>query len=242
MKKLFSVAILAGGLATRLRPVTETVPKALLKINNEPFINHQLRLLSQHGIRHAVLCVGYLGEMIKDHVGNGQAFDMQIEYSCDGAQLQGTGGAIRHALPLLSENFFVLYGDSYLDCDYASIQTAFEKSHKQGLMTVFHNAGSWDTSNVEYVNKKIISYDKKNLTPRMQYIDYGIGVLTKTAFKSTPEHGVFDLAQLYQSLLKQDELAAYEVRKRFYEVGSFAGIKELEYYLTTQKSVPSLIE
>ena len=229
--KLLPVAILTGGLATRLRPLTATIPKSLVNINGEPFIDHQLRLLHQQGIRQVVLCVGYLGEMIEQHVGDGSRLNMQVQYAYDGDQLLGTGGAIKQALPLLAETFFVMYGDSYLNCDYAAIQAAFENSQQPGLMTVLHNADHWDKSNVEYANGKIIAYDKNQRTDRMRYIDYGVGILTRQAVMSIPEQKPYDLALLYQKLLSQQQLAAYEVTERFYEIGSFAGIKELEYYL-----------
>lgn len=227
----FPVVILAGGLATRLRPLTETIPKALIKVNNEPFINHQLRLLSRHGIREVVLCVGYLGEMIEDYLGNGHKLGVNIQYSYDGKQLLGTAGAIKKALPILGESFFVLYGDSYLACDYSAVKEAYTKLKKPGLMTVFRNLGQWDTSNIEYFDGEIVTYDKKNPSKNMHYIDYGLGIFSKQAFTIVPEKESYDLTVLYQTLLARKQLSAYEVHKRFYEIGSFAGIKELEYYL-----------
>lgn len=236
---LFSTVILAGGLATRLHPVTHTLPKSLIKINGEPFIHHQLRLLSQHGIRDIVLCVGYLGEMIEKEIGDGRKFGVQVQYSYDGSQLLGTGGAIKKAQKLVSDNFFVLYGDSYLVCDYAAIQINFMQTKKLGLMTVFSNHGKWDTSNVEYTAGKILAYDKKFRTERMQYIDYGLGIFSKNALLHIPDNEPYDLALLYQTLLKQDELAAHEVHQRFYEVGSFVGMEELEYHLAQGKKTES---
>lgn len=230
-KSSFPVVILAGGLATRLRPLTEAMPKALIKINNEPFINHQLRLLKRHGIQDVVLCVGYLGEMIEEHLGNGSKLGIHIRYSYDGKKLLGTAGAIKKALPLLGDVFFVMYGDSYLACDYSAVKDAYAKLKKPGLMTVFRNLGQWDKSNIEYFDGEIVTYDKENHSKNMHYIDYGLGIFSKQAFTIVPEKEQYDLAVLYQALLARKQLAAYEVHKRFYEIGSFAGIKELEYYL-----------
>lgn len=235
-KSLFSVVILAGGLATRLRPLTETIPKSLIAVNDEPFIAHQLRLLRKNNIQHVVMCIGYLGKMIVDFVGDGSQFGLHVTYSYDGDVLLGTAGAIKKALHLLSENFFVLYGDSYLPCDYAAPQTTFIQSHKQALMTVFKNHGAWDKSNIEFSNGEIHVYDKKHQTPQMQYIDYGLGLFNKQAFDRVPENQNVDLATLYQTLLNDRQLAAHEVLTRFYEIGSFAGINELGYYLTHEKS------
>src|SRR5258708_1931944 len=113
---MLPIAILAGGLATRLRPITETIPKALVEIAGEPFLAHQLHLLRANGYERVVMCVGYLGEMVRDFAGDGSQFGMQVEYSFDGEALLGTAGALRKALPLLADDFSVIYGDSYLPC------------------------------------------------------------------------------------------------------------------------------
>lgn len=228
---MLPVAILAGGLATRLRPVTERIPKALIEINGEPFLAHQLRLLESRGIRRVVLCVGFLGEMVKEFAGDGSRFGLEVVYSQDWPVLRGTAGAVADALPLLGERFFVLYGDSYLPCDYGAVQAAFIESGRRGLMTVYANQGLWDTSNVEFVDGRIVVYDKKLRSPRMRHIDYGLGVFEKTAFENVPPDGAHDLALIYQDLVRQHELAAFEVAERFYEIGSHAGIEDLARYL-----------
>jgi MurNAc alpha-1-phosphate uridylyltransferase len=225
------VAILAGGLANRLRPLTEMVPKSLVDVNGEPFIAHQLRLLSSRGIKRVILCVSYLGEMIQEAVGDGKRFGIQVEFSFDGPRPLGTAGASKKALPMLGRSFFVLYGDSYLPCDYRMIQTAYEESGQLALMTVFKNDGHWDRSNVEFSGGKILSYDKKNQTPMMRHIDYGLGVFNRAAFEIVPGDQPYDLAMLYQNLLNQGQLAACEVRERFYEIGSFSGLEEMRRYI-----------
>ncbi len=229
--RLFPIAILAGGIATRLRPLTEKIPKALVEIDGEPFLAHQLRLLAKHGADQVIFCTGYRGEMIEEFLGDGSRFGVRAAYSHDGAVLLGTAGAIRKALPKLGETFFVLYGDSYLPCDYAAIQTAFVTSGKSALMTVYRNEGQWDSSNVEFAEGRIIAYDKQDRTPRMRYIDYGLGVFRASAFAGTPDGVPYDLAIVYQQLLRENNLAAFEVHERFYEIGSFQGLKDFGSYL-----------
>jgi NDP-sugar pyrophosphorylase family protein len=223
---MLPVAILAGGLGTRLRPLTETTPKALLPICGEPFVAHQLRLLRRRGIERIVLCVGYLGEQIRDFVGDGQAFGLRADYSWDGSVPLGTAGALRWALPRLGDAFFVIYGDSYLLCEYRAVQDAFLNSGKQALMTVVRNDGQWDSSNVEFCEGRIIAYDKQRRTPRMCHIDYGLGAFQSSVF-SALDDSPRDLATVYQDLLVQDELGGFEVKERFYEVGSFDGLDSL---------------
>ena len=229
------VAILAGGLATRLRPVTEKIPKALIEVAGQPFLAHQLRLLQSAGIRKAVLCLGYRGEIIERTFRDGSGLGMELRYSFDGPQLLGTGGAIRKALSLLGKQFLVLYGDSYLPIDYAAPARAFRASGKPGLMTVFRNEGRWDTSNVAFADGVIKSYDKNQQTSDMRYIDYGLGVFDAAAFSEYPADKAFDLADVYRDLIARNELAGFEVTQRFYEIGSREGLAELDAMLRSQQ-------
>jgi NDP-sugar pyrophosphorylase family protein len=223
--------ILAGGLATRLRPLTETIPKALIEINGQPFLWHQLELLKRSGIHRVVLLVGYLGEKIQGRFGDGSDVGVKIEYCFDGPALLGTAGAIRQALPLLPGRFFVLYGDSYLTCDYRAVEAAFFRSGLPGLMTVYHNEGLYDSSNVEYDGARVVRYDKVDRTSAMHHIDYGLGAFHRSVFATIPSDEKRDLATVYQDLLKAGDLAAYEVHERFYEIGSSEGLRETSEFL-----------
>ncbi|MBP7694125.1 MAG: nucleotidyltransferase family protein [Anaerolineales bacterium] len=229
------VAILAGGLATRLRPITAQIPKVLVDVNGEPFAVHQLRLLRRQGLTDAVFCIGHLGEQVEAALGDGAAWGLRVRYSPDGGVLLGTGGALRQARPLLGEAFFVLYGDSYLECDFAAVEAAFHAGGRLGLMTVFRNEGQWDTSNVQYEAGEIRRYDKHERTPAMRHIDYGLGVLRAEALAGYPAGQPLDLAVVYQDLLARGQLAAYEVAERFYEIGSPAGLAETRRYLEQKR-------
>ncbi len=231
-----TIAVLAGGLATRMRPQTETVPKAMLDVNGEPFIAHQLRLFRREGLRRVVLCLGYLGEQIVDYVGDGSGFGVDVDYSFDGEKLLGTGGALRKALPMLGESFFVIYGDSYLDTPYGPIATRFLESGKPGLMTVFHNEGRWDTSNVIFKDGKIVSYSKTHKSPDTKFIDYGLGILRYSVLRRYAAGQVVDLSDVYSQLSDRGELAGYEVRTRFYEIGSPDGLIDTSSYIGGQVS------
>lgn len=228
----YPIIILAGGTATRLRPLTEKIPKALVEVGGQPFISQQLRLLYFHGIRHVVISAWYQGEMIRDYVGNGDRFGIKVEYVFDGDHPLGTGGAIRHAIHLINGPFFVLYGDSYLPCDYSVIQEFFMAAQKPGLMTVYHNQDQWDSSNVEIAGNRILAYDKEKRTPGMEYIDYGLSVFQPEVFDYLPDGKHADLKDVYKKLLKAHQLLAYPVGQRFYEIGSFKGLRELDELLT----------
>jgi len=225
------VAILAGGLATRLRPITEKVPKLLVEVAGEPFFSHQLRLLKAAGLTRLVLCVGYLGEKIVEQYGDGSAWGVHIDYAFDGPKLLGTGGALIAALPKLGPAFYVLYGDSYLLVDYLKIGEFFLRSGKQGLMTVYENHGRFDASNVWFEAGTIKVYDKKARLPQMQHIDYGLGAFRSSAFDGFSRDSVVDLAEVQKALVARQQLAGYEMTQRFYEIGSHEGLQELNELL-----------
>jgi NDP-sugar pyrophosphorylase family protein len=231
-----SVAILAGGMATRLRPITEKIPKLLVEVAGEPFFSHQIRLLKNAGLTHLVLCVGYLGEKIVERYGNGSAWGVTIEYVFDGPKLLGTAGALIQALPKLGDAFYVLYGDSYLPVDYRAVGEFFLRSGRLGLMTVYENHGRFDASNAWFENGEIKVYDKSNTIPQMQHIDYGLGVFRASAFDPFPRGAVVDLAEVQKSLVARRELAGYEVKERFYEIGSHDGLRELDRLLRARAS------
>ncbi len=223
------VCILAGGRGTRLGERTSEVPKPLLEVAGEPFLIHQLSLLASHGVREAVICVGYRGEMIESRIGNAR-FGIRISYSHDAPGLDGTLGAIRRALALLPERFLVLYGDTYLRVDYAAASRAWCESGLPALMVVLRNEGRWDTSNTRYEGGRVLAYDKRSPTPDMRWIDYGLGGLMAGACDHAGA-SESDLAPFYSALALRGEVCGYPARKRFYEIGSPAALKETEAFL-----------
>jgi len=228
---MLPVAILAGGLATRLRPLTETIPKALIEICGEPFVDWQLRLLSKGGIERVVFCIAYKSEMIQDFVGDGSEYGIEVSYSEDGPTLLGTGGAIRKALPLLGDNFMVLYGDSYLPIDYKAVETAFYSARKPALMTVYRNDGAFDASNVVFTHGELQKYAKGDPVREMTHIDYGLSIFNASAFEPYPDGSPTDLSEICATLSTAGLLAGYEVHERFYEIGSLKGIEDFGEYI-----------
>jgi NDP-sugar pyrophosphorylase family protein len=225
------VAILAGGRATRLGALAADLPKALIPVAGRPFVDHQLALLKRNGVRRVVFCVGHLGDQIEAHLGDGRHLDLEISYAYDGDRLLGTGGALRRALPHLGPLCLVLYGDSYLDIEYGAILAHFEDRPEPALMTVFRNAGRWDTSNVAFQDGRVLRYDKRQPDPEMAFIDYGANLFRAAALERIPLDEPYDLGDLSHALAAEGLLAGYEVTQRFYEVGSFEGIRETERYL-----------
>jgi len=230
-----TVAMLSGGRATRLYPITKEIPKAMLELAGKPFIAHQLEMLKHNGVKRVVICAGYLGQMLEDYVRAGNDSGLTVDFSFDGDNLLGTAGAIKKALPLLGNSFAVMYGDSYLTEDFRLISNFFTSSDKKGLMTVFKNNNEWDASNIIYADGKVIKYNKKQLTSEMKYIDYGLLFFKSEAFSRIIENQIYDLADLCADLINEDQMAGYEVKQRFYEIGSFKGLEETKRYLENRR-------
>ncbi len=237
-----AVAILAGGLATRMRPLTEKIPKALLDVAGTPFIDRQLRDLHAKGITDVVLCVGFLGDMLQLHVADGSRYGLKVHYSFDGDTLLGTGGALRLAAQrfasVLGDGFFVLYGDSFLPIDFAQVQRAFDQGDAPALMTVLANGDQWDTSNVIWQNGQLRRYSKRERSAEMRHIDYGLG-LVRTSLLHLETAPVFDLAALYERLSGSGQLSGFEVFTRFYEIGSQQGLADTTHYFSTREQTMS---
>ena len=233
------VAILAGGLATRLGPVAGRVPKALLEVAGRPFIAHQLARLRETGIRRVVLCVGHLGAQVEAYVGDGAAHGLAVRYSYDGRTLLGTAGALRRAEALLGEVFWVLYGDAYLEVDYHAVLAELERRGGLGIMLVLRNENRWDRSNVVFRGGRLVRYDKARPTPDMTHIDYGAAVLRRAALARVPPDRPCDLADVYRDLVDEGLVSGYEATWRFYEIGSPAGLAETQRYLERRASAPA---
>jgi NDP-sugar pyrophosphorylase family protein len=203
----------------------------LVEVAGQPFLVHQLRWLREQGAGGVVLCVGYLGEQIQAVVREGREFGLTVDYSYDGDRLLGTGGALRKALSKLGDAFFVLYGDSYLTCTLRDVERAYFAASKPALMTVFRNVGEWDKSNVLFQDGQILRHDKKSPSPKMQHIDYGLNVLSASVFAAWTDGDTFDLSDVLARLSERGELAGYEVKDRFYEIGSHQGLKDTQDFL-----------
>lgn len=234
---MLQCVVLAGGLGTRMRPFTESMPKALVPVLGRPFVDWQLDLLAANGVERAVFSVGYRSEMLRRHVGDGSAHGVAVSWVDEGEELRGTAGALRLALDRggLDPAFFVLYGDSYLPAPMPPVEAAWRESGQPALMSVLLNEGRWDASNAIYRDGRVALYDKSRPADRrseLRWIDYGLSVLTaEVVRREVPPGGPADLADVYRTLSLRGELAGYEVRERFYEVGSPAGVADLEAFL-----------
>lgn len=232
------LALLLGGKATRLYPLTNCCPKALLPLAGQPFLAHQLKWLATQGVQHIVLCCGHLAEPIRNFAGDGSRFGVKLDYSEDGEALLGTAGAIEKALPLLGETFAVLYGDTLLAEPLAPVWQSFRVRKLIALMTALENHQAWDQSNTAIETGWVKQYKKGTVEAGFTHIDYGFSIFEARCFAAScarvrrasnaqldPQ---LDLGQVFRDLIARSELAAYSVQERFYEIGSLAGLRETE--------------
>ena len=224
------MCILAGGVGSRLGETVSDTPKPLLEVAGKPFIIHQLEMIASQGVREAVICTGYLGHRFEELLGSGASIGLSLKYSHDGETLLGTGGAVRNALPLLGEAFFVMYGDTYLTVDLQDVEATFMGSGLPALLTVLRNSNDWDASNTVVRQGKCVAYSKANPTDEMEWIDYGLSVLTAKTVKAL-DPGPSDLASLYETLASEGSLGAYVVTERFYEIGTPSSLRETRIHL-----------
>lgn len=221
--------ILAGGLGTRLRPLTERVPKCMVPAEGKPFLEHQLRLLASRGVRDIVLCLGHLGERVLEYFGDGHRFGVNLTYVWERSQLLGTAGAIRNAEAVLAPEFFVSYGDSYLLLEYRAIMRRFRESDTLAMMVVYRNEDRLAPSNVVIRDGHVTAYDKRTRLPGMVYVNQGLSVLRRRSLRLIPPGIPFSQEQFYQMLIRRRQLLAFETKQRFYEIGSFQGLEEFRH-------------
>jgi NDP-sugar pyrophosphorylase family protein len=224
--------VLAGGLATRMRPMTLTVPKSMLEVAGRPFVDWQLEKLAACGYDEVVMCVAHLGEQIRKHVGNGARFGLRVRWSEEGPKLLGTGGALRAALERLAKTFLVTYGDSFLPLDYAApLRSLDAHDDCDGVMSVFKNDGKWDPSNVVTDGEWIVAYEKGTKDPKFDHIDYGAIALRRAEVEGRPEGEPWGLDSLQRDLARKRRLRATVAHDRFFEIGSPEGLAALNGYL-----------
>ncbi|OGN96602.1 MAG: hypothetical protein A2Z77_01160 [Chloroflexi bacterium RBG_13_51_36] len=218
------IAILAGGLGTRLGSLTRDTPKSMVKICGKPFLEYQLELLRKQNLEDIVLCVGHLKDKIQSYFGDGSRFGVRIEYGEEEEPL-GTAGALRNAGHLLGDDFLVLNGDSYLAIDYGEVIERYKLGNKLGLMVVYRNNNRYDKSNVMIADGLVTNYDRSGRMEGMSYIDYGLSVLNRKALEFVPQGKFLQLDDVYRELIRRRELMAFETQVRFYEVGSVQGLE-----------------
>jgi NDP-sugar pyrophosphorylase family protein len=229
--------VLAGGLGTRMRPFTESCPKTMLPVAGRPFAEHQLEFLIRGGVTDVVYLIGYRGNAIRGHFGDGRKWNVRIRYVDEGATLRGTGGALRLALHrgVLAPSFLLIYGDSFTPVEIRDVWRAFEASSMPALMTVLCNRERWDRSNVVYDRGRIAIYDKTRQDARsksMRHIDYGLSALRREVVEEMiPDTVPADLAAVFHRLSLDGRLAGFEATERFYEIGSPAGLLDFESYV-----------
>ena len=239
LAKDMQVVVVLGGQGSRLGPLTDTVPKAMVDVNGKPFFQYMLEMLKKFGFRKFLFCIGRHGQVISRYFGSGSKFDCQIEYSNDGQELLGTAGALRNAVDMLEDDFLLLYGDSFMDIDYNELISRYkwskENDSKKAIMTILRNSNRYDKSNVLFGDGRILRYDKNNPADDMQHIDYGVSILSKELIRQIPKGRHIDLADIYTKAVDDGVLAGCSVWKRFYEIGTAESLNEFRGFMQSRQ-------
>jgi len=218
--------ILAGGEGTRLRPLTTSLPKSMIPIAGKPFLDYEIMLLKRTGVIDFVICIGYKGEIIRSHFGNGESFGVKIRYSDDGDMLLGTAGSLKKAQALLADGFFITYGDAYPIIDYHAAWNRFLSTGKIAMMVVLKNSNKYGRSNTVVQNGQVTFYSKKETVPGMEYIEFGVTFMNKQALDMLAGDYPIDLELLYRKIICNNQMAAVEVKQRIYDIGSPEGLRD----------------
>lgn len=226
------VCVLVGGRGTRLGSLTEAVPKPMVTVAGRPFIDWVLLRLAAEGFTRVVLSLGYLGEVLARHVGDGDRFGLRVAYSSDGPTPAGTMGAIRKALPFLMDPVPVLFGDTFLESGLAQVVAHHRQSACPATMSVLRNSGRWDSSNALVADGMVIQYSKSP-PPSAEWIDYGFSVLDRHVVASS---SASDLGVVMGDLAARGQLSACCVTEPFYEIGTPAGRERTEMYLAAMSA------
>ena len=210
----------------------------MIPIAGKPFLEHQITVLHQQSIQDIILCVGHLSEQIQNYFGDGEQFNVHLQYSHDGDTLLGPIGALKHAEPLLNDVFFIMYGDSYLSVDFQHVYSTFLQHDKPALMVVYKNKDKYDKSNLVVEENLIVQYGNEQKTQKMMYIDYGTSILRKETLETIPRDTFYSTGMFFSDLIKKRQLLAFEAKKRFYHIGTQEALEELREYLNFPTTPP----
>lgn len=226
-----------------MRKYSDTLPKTLLPVAGRPFADWQLSWLASQGFDNVVYSIGYAAEQVRTFVDNGRRWGLHVDYVEERDRLLGTGGATRLAVDsgLLEESFYVMYGDSYLQLDVADVERAYVTVGLPAMMTIFKNHDQWVSSNVGFDGHLVRHYGNRGpIHDNVRYVDYGLTKISRSdVVASLPQGERSDLAVLFRSLIADSKLAGYEVLRRFYEIGSPEGLRDLEAHLLGEVRGPT---
>jgi len=225
------IVILCGGLATRLGKLTKNIPKSMIDIQGKPFLEYQINNIKKYDIKDIILCVGHLSERIEQYFGNGSKFGVNIQYNYDGDKPLGPIGALKNAESLLNDEFFIMYGDSYLAVDFKKVYNFFMKHNKPACMVVYKNKDKYDKSNLIIKDNIAVGYGDKDRNKDMVYIDYGTSILNKKTLGLVPKNTMFSTGAFFSKLIKRNELLTFEVTERFYHIGNPEALEEFRRYI-----------
>lgn len=229
--------ILAGGMGVRLKPLTDSVPKPMVKINQKPFLEYLITHLREQGFKKILLLLGYLPEVVQNYFGDGSSFGVEIQYSVSEVDNE-TGKRLKLAENFLEENFLLLYSDNYWPISFQKMWELFVSKDVLAQITVYSNKDNYSKNNVYVTTDGIVAkYDKSRSSAQLNGVEIGFAFVKKEVLSMLPDKNVNFEGYIFPILIEQKKLAAFVTDHRYYSVGSHERLKTTELFLQRQPAV-----
>lgn len=234
---LKQAVILAGGRGTRLKPLTDTIPKPMIPIKGKPFLEYLLENLRDQGIEKVLLLLGYLPHKIKSYFGDGSSFGIEIDYSISDVQNE-TGRRIKLAEDKIEQFFLLMYCDNYWPMRLKHMWAKFINSGVAAQITVYANKDNYTKHNVRMDDKGlVVAYDKNRELKNLQGVDIGYAIMSKEILTFLPYENVSFEKTVYSLLIESGQLSAYLTDHRYYSIGSHGRLPLTELFFSPQRAV-----
>lgn len=237
MSLIKQAVILAGGLGTRMRPLTSTMPKPMIPIHGKPFLSYIIELLKKNDIIEIIILVGYLHEKIEQHFGNGERFGIKISYSYSPVDAD-TGTRLKNALPLFDQKILLLYGDNYWPLKLTELTDFYKKMHTKASIVVYSNLDSTTRNNVRLASNSIVeAYDRTRKRSDLTGVDIGFFIFDKSVFRTLPEEDFSFEDLILPRLIAKKQLAGFVTHHKYYGLSIHERIPIIEDYFRPKKVV-----
>jgi len=237
MVQIKQAVILAGGLGTRLKPITDKIPKPMILMNGKPFLEYLLEMLKDNGIQEVVLLLGYFSEKVQEYFGDGSKFGLRIKYSIGDVSFE-TGKRIKLAEELIEDNFLLMYCDNYWPLNLNKLIEYHNNHNVQATITVYTNKDNFSKNNMKVDEQGyVVLYDKSRQEKNLLGVEIGFYILCKNIFTMMTETNFSFEKEIIPKLIEQKQLAGYLTDHRYYSVGSLERLPVTEDFLKQKKVI-----
>lgn len=237
MEGIKQAVILAGGEGIRLRPLTLTTPKPMIKILNKPFLEYIIELLKKNDIKEVLILVGYLHEQIENYFKDGKKLGLKIKYFYSPVE-DDTGTRLRKAKHLIDNIFLLLYADNYWPLKLPELSSFYKKMKTQGLVTVYSNLDNYTKNNIGVGSSGLVeAYDKKRKKKNLNGVDIGFFILNKKVLDLIPSNNCSFEEIVFPKLIDNKQLAGFLTHHKYYGLSSLGRVPGIEEFFKNKKVV-----